>query len=80
MNTSMRGVEHVRRRDVDLEKVWDVESATGNGVLYVTKGKNETSKRPIRQGDSKPRVRCSRGWKNGEEGGRVVDAGPGLSP
>jgi integrase len=31
-NTSMRGVEvkHVRRRDVDLEKVWDVESATGN--------------------------------------------------
>jgi integrase len=28
-NTSMRGVEvkHVRRKDVDLEKVWDVESA-----------------------------------------------------
>ena len=26
-NTSMRGVEvnHVRRKDVDLEKVWDVE-------------------------------------------------------
>lgn len=48
-NTSMRGVEvkHVRRRDVDLEKVWDVESATGKGVLYVTRSKNETSKRPI---------------------------------
>jgi hypothetical protein len=30
----MRGVEvkHVRRKDVDLEKVWDVESATGKGV------------------------------------------------
>ena len=29
----MRGVEvkHVRRKDVDLEKVWDVESATGKG-------------------------------------------------
>jgi integrase len=48
-NTSMRGVEvkHVRRRDVDLEKVWDVESATGKGVLYVTRSKNETSKRAI---------------------------------
>jgi integrase len=48
-NTSMRGVEvkHVRRRDVDLEKVWDVESTTGKGVLYVTRSKNETSKRPI---------------------------------
>jgi integrase len=48
-NTSMRGVEvkHVRRRDVDLEKVWDVESATGKGVLYVSHSKNETSKRPI---------------------------------
>ena len=47
-NTSMRGVEvkHVRRRDVDLEKVWDVESATGKGVLYVSHSKNETSKRP----------------------------------
>ncbi len=45
----MRGVEvkHVRRRDVDLEKVWDVESATGKGVLYVTKSKNESSKRAI---------------------------------
>ena len=28
-------------------KVWDVESATGKGVLYVTRSKNETSKRPI---------------------------------
>jgi hypothetical protein len=30
-NTSMRGVEikHIRRRDVDLERVWDIESATG---------------------------------------------------
>jgi integrase len=48
-NTSMRGVEvkHVRRRDVDLEKVWDVESATGKGILNVTRSKNETSKRPI---------------------------------
>ncbi len=48
-NTSMRGVEvkHVRRRDVDLEKVWDVDSATGKGVLYVTRSKNETSKRPL---------------------------------
>ena len=48
-NTSMRGVEvkHVRRRDIDLEKVWDVESATGKGVLYVSRSKNETSKRPI---------------------------------
>lgn len=48
-NTSMRGVEvkHVRRRNIDLEKVWDVESATGKGVLYVTHSKNETSKRPI---------------------------------
>jgi hypothetical protein len=45
----MRGVEvkHVRRRNIDLEKVWDVESATGKGVLYVTRSKNETSKRPI---------------------------------
>ena len=43
-NTSMLGVEvkHVRRRDVDLEKVWDVESATGKGVLYVSHSKNET--------------------------------------
>jgi integrase len=48
-NTSMRGVEvkHVRRRNIDLEKVWDVESATGKAVLYVTRSKNETSKRPI---------------------------------
>jgi integrase len=48
-NTSMRGVEvkHVRRRDVDLEKVWDVESASGKGVLYVTKSKNQTSKRVL---------------------------------
>ena len=48
-NTSMRGVEvkHVRRRDVDLEKVWDVESTTGKGVLYVSHSKNETSKRRI---------------------------------
>src|SRR3954467_10071029 len=48
-NTSMRGVEvkDVRRRNIDLEKVWDVESATGKGVLYVTRSKNETSKRPI---------------------------------
>ena len=48
-NTSMRGVEvkHVRRRDVDLEKVWDLESATGKGVLNVSHSKNETSKRPI---------------------------------
>jgi integrase len=48
-NTSMRGVEvkHVRRKDVDLEKVWDVESATGKGVLYVGHSKNETSKRQI---------------------------------
>jgi hypothetical protein len=45
----MRGVEvkHVRRKDVDLEKVWDVESATGKGVLYVGHSKNETSKRKI---------------------------------
>ena len=45
-NTSMRVVEvkHVRRKDVDLEKVWDVESATGKGVLYVGHSKNETSK------------------------------------
>jgi hypothetical protein len=36
-NTSIRGVEvkHVRRRDVNLEKVLEVESATGNGVLCV---------------------------------------------
>src|ERR1700682_4929600 len=48
-NTSMRGVEvkHLRRRDVDLEKVWDIESAKGKGVLYVSHSKNETSKRPI---------------------------------
>ena len=32
-------------RNIDLEKVWDVESATGKGVLYVTRSKNETSKR-----------------------------------
>jgi hypothetical protein len=45
----MRGVEvkHVRRKDVDLEKVWDVESATGKGVLYVGHSKNETSKRKL---------------------------------
>jgi hypothetical protein len=44
----MRGVEvkHVRRRDIDLEKVRDVESATSKGVLYITHSKNETSKRP----------------------------------
>lgn len=30
-----------------LEKVWDVESATGKGVLYVTRSKNETSKRQL---------------------------------
>ena len=40
-------MKHVRRRNIDLEKVWDVESATGKGVLYVTRSKNETSKRPI---------------------------------
>lgn len=45
----MRSVEvkHVRRKDVDLEKVWNVESATGKGVLYVGHSKNETSKRKI---------------------------------
>jgi hypothetical protein len=33
----MRGVEakHVLRKDVDLERVWDVESATGKSVFYV---------------------------------------------
>lgn len=33
----MRGVEvkHVRRKDVDLERMWDIESATDKGVLYV---------------------------------------------
>ena len=48
-NTSMRGVEvrHVRRKDVDLDKAWDVESATGKGVLHVGHSKNETSKRRI---------------------------------
>lgn len=35
------------RRNIDLEKVWDVGTATGKGVLYVTRSKNETSKRPI---------------------------------
>jgi hypothetical protein len=45
----MRGVEvkDVRRKDIDLEKVWDGESATGKGVLYVGRSKNETSKRKI---------------------------------
>lgn len=53
-NTSMRGVEvkHVRRKDVDLEKVWDVESALGKGVLYVGHSKNETSKRKIPLNDA----------------------------
>lgn len=53
-NTSMRGVEvrHVRRRDVDLEKVWDVESATARGMLYVGHSKNETSKRKIPLNDA----------------------------
>jgi hypothetical protein len=33
----MRGVEvkHVRRKDVDLERMWNIESATDKGVLYV---------------------------------------------
>jgi hypothetical protein len=50
----MRGVEvkHVRRKDVDVEKVWDVESATGKGVLYVGHSKNETSKRRIPLNDA----------------------------
>jgi integrase len=47
----MRGVEvkHIRRRDVDLEKIWDAaEGATaGRGVIYVGRSKNETSKRLI---------------------------------
>ena len=45
----MRGVEvkHIRRKDVDLENVWDVESATGKGVLYIGHSKNETSQRKI---------------------------------
>ena len=52
----LSGREHIdaRRRgkarttpDVDLEKVWDIESATGKGVLYVSHSKNETSKRRI---------------------------------
>ena len=30
-----------------MEQVWDVESATGKGVLYVGHSKNETSKRKI---------------------------------
>ena len=30
-----------------LDKMWDVESATGKGVLYVGHSKNETSKREI---------------------------------
>jgi integrase len=50
-NTSMRGVEvrHVRRKDVDLDKVWDAAdgAAAGHGVLYVGHSKNETSKRKI---------------------------------
>ena len=40
-------MKHVRRRDIDLEKAWDVESATGKGVVYVTKSKNESSERVI---------------------------------
>jgi integrase len=50
-NSSMRGVEvkHIRRRDVDLEKIWDAaDGATaGRGVIYVGHSKNETSKRLI---------------------------------
>jgi integrase len=48
-NTSKRGVEvkHLRLKDVDLEKAWDVESAKGKGVLYVGHSKNETGKREI---------------------------------
>jgi integrase len=47
-NTSMRGVEirHIRRRDVDLERVGHRER-DGKGVLYVSHSKNETSKRRI---------------------------------
>ena len=47
----MRGVEvkHIRRKDVDLEKVWDVAdgAVAGRGVIYVGHSKNETSKRLI---------------------------------
>ena len=49
-NSSMRGVEvkHIRRKDVDLEKVWDVDNtASGKGVIYVGHSKNENSKRKI---------------------------------
>jgi integrase len=42
-------VKHIRRRDVDLEKIWDAaDGATaGRGVIYVDHSKNETSKRLI---------------------------------
>ena len=50
-NSSIRGVEvkHIRRQDVDLEKVWDTADGTvgGGGVIYVGHSKNETSKRLI---------------------------------
>jgi len=40
-------VKRVRRRDVDLDQVWDVDSKTGKGMFSVSHSKNETSKRPI---------------------------------
>jgi hypothetical protein len=46
----MLGVKHVRGRTLTWRRcrtVWDVERASGKGVLYVGHSKNETSKRKI---------------------------------
>jgi integrase len=73
VNTSMRGVEvkRVRRRDVDLEKVLEVESATGKGVLYVGHSKNEASKRKIPR-NSLARDAVARMLKRADDLGHTV--------
>ena len=41
-----------------LEKVWDVESTAGKGVLYVSHSKNETSKRRMLEHYSHQRLKA----------------------
>jgi integrase len=79
----MRGVEvkHVRRNYVDLEKVWDVESTTGKGVLYVGHSKNETSKRriPLNGAARDPSRGCSSARTNSRTRTRSIISGPRAS-
>ena len=60
--------------------MWDVESATGKGVLYVGHSKNETSKREIPLNGARGlHAMLNRGDKLGHHGARAITSGARAS-